>query len=62
MHIIRQDGSFFGTICAIDPKPAKLNSPEIINMFKLFADLISFHLNAIGFSQATLFKESNGAL
>jgi len=45
--IIRQDGSFFGTLCAIDPKPAKLNNPAIIGMFKLFADLISFHLNAV---------------
>jgi signal transduction histidine kinase len=45
--IIRKDGSFFGTLCAIDPKPAKLNTPEVIGMFNLFSDLISFHLNAI---------------
>ncbi|WP_370579091.1 ATP-binding protein [Mucilaginibacter sp. X5P1] len=45
--IIRRDGSFFGTLCAIDPKPAKLNNPETIGMFNLFADLISFHLNSI---------------
>ncbi len=44
--IIRKDGRFFGTLCAIDPKPAKLNTPGIIGMFKMFADLISFHLNA----------------
>jgi signal transduction histidine kinase len=44
--IIRKDGRFFGTLCAIDPKPAKLNTPETIGMFKMFADLISFHLNA----------------
>jgi transcriptional regulator with XRE-family HTH domain len=43
--IICQDGTFFGTLCAIDPRPAKLNNPEIIGMFKLFAELISFHLN-----------------
>lgn len=42
--IIKKDGSFFGTLCAIDPKPAKLNNPETIGMFKLFAELISFHL------------------
>jgi two-component system sensor histidine kinase VicK len=47
LPIIKKDGSFFGTLCAIDPKPAKINTPEIISMFKLFADLISFHLNAI---------------
>jgi len=45
--IIRQDGTFFGTLCAIDPKPAKLNNIEVIGMFTLFADLISFHLNSI---------------
>lgn len=45
--IIRKDGSFFGTLCAIDPKPAKVNTPEITGMFELFSDLISFHLNAI---------------
>jgi|GEM_PF-1553439 len=43
--IFRRDDTFFGTLCAIDPKPAKLNNPETIEMFKLFAELISFHLN-----------------
>jgi GAF domain-containing protein len=51
MPIICQDGTFFGTLCAIDPKPAKINNLETIGMFKLFADLISFHLNAVGFYQ-----------
>ena len=40
------DGSFFGTLCALDPKPARLNTPETVGMFKLFADLIGFHLDA----------------
>jgi PAS domain S-box-containing protein len=43
--IFRKDGSFFGTLCAIDPKPNRLNTPETIGMFRLFADLISFHLS-----------------
>jgi DNA-binding XRE family transcriptional regulator len=47
MPILRQDGSFFGTLCAIDPKPANLNNPQTIGMFKSFAELISFHLNAV---------------
>ena len=38
---------FFGTLCAIDPNPALLNTPETLGMFKLFADLIAFHLNAL---------------
>ena len=45
--IFRKDGSFFGTLCAIDPKPHRLNTPEILGMFNLFTDLISFHLQAI---------------
>ncbi|WP_296143602.1 ATP-binding protein [uncultured Flavobacterium sp.] len=45
--IIRKDGSFFGTLCAIDPHPRELKSSEVLAMFVLFADLISFHLNAI---------------
>ena len=45
--IIKKDGSFFGTLCSIDPKPAKVNRPEITGMFELFAQLISFHLNAL---------------
>ncbi len=44
--IHRPDGRFFGTLCAIDPKPAQLRKPETINMFTLFADLIAFHLDA----------------
>lgn len=42
-----KDGTFFGTLCAIDPKPADLNNPKISGMFNLFSDLIAFHLNAI---------------
>jgi len=44
--IMRRDGSFFGTLCAIDPKPARLDS-KVTNTFRLFVDLISFHLQAI---------------
>ena len=51
MPIIRKNGHLFGTLCAIDPNPARLNNPEVIGMFKLFADLISFHLKAIDFNQ-----------
>lgn len=47
MPIICRDGSFFGTLCAIDPKPAKLNNPAIIGIFKLFAELIAFHLSIV---------------
>ncbi|MEP9380348.1 HAMP domain-containing sensor histidine kinase [Aquabacter sp. CN5-332] len=46
MPIILADGTFWGTLCAIDPHPRKLNNPTIVNMFKLFAELIGYHLNA----------------
>jgi len=45
--IFKQDGSFFGTLCAIDPAPARVTTPEVMGMFQLFANLISFHLQAI---------------
>lgn len=50
--IIKRDGTFFGTLCAIDPNPAKLNRVEIKGMFDMFAELISFHLNSIEQLQA----------
>jgi signal transduction histidine kinase len=46
MPIVLPDGAFFGTLCAIDPRPARLNRPEVIGMFKNFAQLIAFHLDA----------------
>ncbi|MGA9658549.1 MAG: HAMP domain-containing sensor histidine kinase [Asticcacaulis sp.] len=44
--IIMRGGRFFGTLCAIDPKPARVNRAEILGMFTLFADLIAQHLDA----------------
>jgi len=46
MPIVLSDGTFFGTLCAIDPKPAKVSAPATVGMFKLFAELIAFHLDA----------------
>jgi PAS domain S-box-containing protein len=46
MPIVLPDGTFFGTLCAIDPKPTKLNTPAVVGTFKMFADLIGFHLDA----------------
>jgi signal transduction histidine kinase len=46
MPIILPSGAFFGTLCAIDPRPARLNRPEVIGLFKNFAQLIAFHLDA----------------
>lgn len=46
MPIILSDGNFFGTLCAIDPRPAQVSRPEIVESFRLFAELIAFHLDA----------------
>lgn len=46
MPIILHDGTFFGTLCAIDPRPVRLNTPENVSMFRLFAELIAQHLDA----------------
>jgi signal transduction histidine kinase len=46
MPIVRRDGSFFGTLCAIDPKPAHVSDPATVATFKLFAELIAMHLDA----------------
>lgn len=54
--IFLPDKRFFGTLCAIDPNPAKLNTPEVIGMFRLFSELISFHIDAAERLAATQFK------
>ena len=64
MPIMLANGQFFGTLCAIDPKPARVNTPAIINMFKLFADLIAMHLDAqdrMVASEAALFDAREAA-
>jgi signal transduction histidine kinase len=58
--IMLADGTMFGTLCAIDPRPARLNTPETVGMFRLFAELIATHLDAVdrlAISEATLLSE-----
>jgi signal transduction histidine kinase len=60
MPIMLSDGTLFGTLCAIDPRPARLNTPQTVGMFKLFAELIATHLEAVdrvAASEATLLSE-----
>ena len=60
MPIILADGSMFGTLCAIDPRPASLTNSGTVGTFKLFAELIAFQLDALGrlaASEATLLGE-----
>ncbi len=44
--VVLPDGRFFGTLCAIDAKPAQLSAPHNLAMFKLFAELIGFQFDA----------------
>ena len=44
--IYLQDGSFFGTLCAIDPQPRKLKNDRVLSMFRLFAQIIGEILDA----------------
>lgn len=46
--IIRANGEFFGTLCAIDSVPANLDDPAIANTLMLFAQLIAMNLDTQG--------------
>jgi len=57
---IRHRGEFFGTLCAIDPRPAALLGNQTLATFELFAELIGNHLDtqaALARSQAALLSE-----
>src|SRR4051812_15184372 len=42
--IIRRSGEVFGTICALDPLPAKLRDHKILDMVTLYAELVAAQL------------------
>ncbi len=42
--IIRPDGSYFGNLCAIDPKPNLISDDKTVAMFQSFAELIGRQL------------------
>lgn len=45
--IILSSGELFGTLCAIDPKPHRVDTPETRGMFTLFAQQIAAHIERI---------------
>ena len=58
--IVLSDETFFGTLCAISPKPAEVSRPEIVGMFTLFAQMIGQHIEAsrsVELSKSALFDE-----
>jgi signal transduction histidine kinase len=61
---IHHRGAFFGTLCAIDPKPADLKGPQTLATFELFAALIGSHLDTqqrLAESEAALIGEREAA-
>ena len=45
--IFRLNGEFFGTLCALDPLPAKLDDPNVVKTLQLFAKLIAAELDVV---------------
>ncbi|MEO7026598.1 MAG: GAF domain-containing sensor histidine kinase, partial [Caulobacteraceae bacterium] len=43
--IVLADGSYFGNLCAIDRRPAKVSDPRVQSMFASFAELIGQQLD-----------------
>jgi signal transduction histidine kinase len=43
--VYRPGGEFFGTLCALDPLPAAVSNPKVVDSLVLFADLISRQLH-----------------
>lgn len=62
--VLRPDGSYFGTLCALDTAPANLSNKATITSMTLFAQLITKHLETehrLVESQSALMTEREGA-
>jgi signal transduction histidine kinase len=44
--IVLPSGEYFGNLCAIDAKPAKVSEPRVVRMFEVFANLIAMQLDS----------------
>jgi len=59
-----RDGTLFGTLCAIDPSPRAVDRPEVVGMFRLFAELIAQRLSSdarLAASRAQLIEAQEAA-
>lgn len=45
--INRKDGSFFGTLCAIDTEPKDVDTEEVVSTFRMFSEMISDQLDIV---------------
>lgn len=62
--IVRTNGEFFGTLCALDPLPKKVSDAKVIATFELFCQLISLQLDVeerVEKSEAALLNEQQTA-
>ncbi|MES2316760.1 MAG: ATP-binding protein [Pseudomonadota bacterium] len=58
--VLRPDGGYFGTLCALDPVPAKVSDQATLTSMTLFAQLITKHLETesrLNESQVALLSE-----
>jgi GAF domain-containing protein len=46
LPIVLDDGSFYGTLCAIDPEPRQINAPELIALLKRYAEQVAGIISA----------------
>lgn len=44
--IITSSGEYFGNLCAIDPRPARVTETRVVRMFEVFANLIAMQLES----------------
>jgi signal transduction histidine kinase len=44
--IITPSGEYFGNLCAIDPRPARVSEARVVRMFEVFAQLIAMQLDS----------------
>lgn len=44
--IITTSGEYFGNLCAIDPRPARVSEPRVVRMFEVFSNLIAMQLES----------------
>jgi GAF domain-containing protein len=47
--IVLSDGSFYGTLCAVDPSPRKLTGPNIVPALEAFAGRVAAILSERSF-------------
>nr|WP_186329703.1 GAF domain-containing sensor histidine kinase [Variovorax boronicumulans] len=45
--IVLSNGEYFGNLCAIDPRPAKVSQPQVVQLFHLLSQLIASQLENI---------------